>query len=269
MHITLPFADDEEFGRLHAATRLLLPILPALAASSPVAEGRLTGLLDTRMEYYRTNARRVPCVSGLVIPERLYTRADYEKKLLGKIYDDLAPLDPAGVLRHEWVNGRGCIARFDRSALEIRVLDVQECPRADIAVAGAAIAVLKALVEDDAGRTARAAWPESTLAEILAATVAAGEGAEIADVEYLRALGFPGKAPARAGELWQHLIETVVAREPLYPEWAEVLKLILRRGCLAARIAAAGNSRGANWPAIYRELGDCLRAGALFDPDVG
>jgi hypothetical protein len=32
------------------------------------------------------------------------------------------------VLRHEWVNARGAIARFDRSAIEIRVLDVAECP---------------------------------------------------------------------------------------------------------------------------------------------
>lgn len=35
-HINLPFADDQEFARLHAAIRFLLPIVPALAASSPV-----------------------------------------------------------------------------------------------------------------------------------------------------------------------------------------------------------------------------------------
>src|SRR6185436_8561391 len=34
MHINLPFSGDEELGRLHAAVRLLLPLLPALAASS-------------------------------------------------------------------------------------------------------------------------------------------------------------------------------------------------------------------------------------------
>jgi gamma-glutamyl:cysteine ligase YbdK (ATP-grasp superfamily) len=47
MHINLPFADDAEFGRLHAAIRLLLPILPALAASSPIVEGQKTEWLDT------------------------------------------------------------------------------------------------------------------------------------------------------------------------------------------------------------------------------
>ena len=63
MHLNLPFDGDEEFGRLHAAIRMVLPILPALAASSPVVEGRLTGLMDTRLEVYRTNSRRVPSVA--------------------------------------------------------------------------------------------------------------------------------------------------------------------------------------------------------------
>jgi gamma-glutamyl:cysteine ligase YbdK (ATP-grasp superfamily) len=38
MHLNLPFANDAEFARLHAAVRLVLPILPALAASSPIVE---------------------------------------------------------------------------------------------------------------------------------------------------------------------------------------------------------------------------------------
>jgi hypothetical protein len=69
-HLNLPFSDAEEFGRLHAAIRLLLPILPALAASSPVMDGRLTGRVDSRLDVYRHNARRVPQVSGRVVPER-------------------------------------------------------------------------------------------------------------------------------------------------------------------------------------------------------
>jgi carboxylate-amine ligase len=43
MHLNLPFADDAEFGRLHAAIRFLLPILPGLCASSPVRDGGLPG----------------------------------------------------------------------------------------------------------------------------------------------------------------------------------------------------------------------------------
>jgi gamma-glutamyl:cysteine ligase YbdK (ATP-grasp superfamily) len=116
-HINLPFGDDEEFGRLHAATRLVLPILPGIAASSPFVDGAPSGLMDARLDAYRTNSARVPSVTGHVIPEPVFTRAAYEGRLLQGIYDDLAPLDPEGVLRHEWVNARGCIARFDREVL--------------------------------------------------------------------------------------------------------------------------------------------------------
>ena len=56
MHLNLPFADDAEFARLHAAIRLVLPIIPALAASSPIADGRPTGFMDIRMEAYRTHS---------------------------------------------------------------------------------------------------------------------------------------------------------------------------------------------------------------------
>ena len=39
MHINLPFANDDEFRRLHAAVRVVLPLVPALAASSPISAG--------------------------------------------------------------------------------------------------------------------------------------------------------------------------------------------------------------------------------------
>jgi gamma-glutamyl:cysteine ligase YbdK (ATP-grasp superfamily) len=155
VHLNLPFAGDEEFGRLHAAIRLILPILPALAASSPFIEGRPTGVLDSRLDVYRTNCRRVPSVTGRVIPEPVFDRASYEREILHPMYDQIAPLDPEGILQHEWLNARGAIARFDRGAIEIRLLDVQECPAADIAICAAVTAALKAIVAErwsDLGR---------------------------------------------------------------------------------------------------------------------
>ena len=59
MHINLPFASDVEFARLHAAFGWLLPILPALAASSPIVDGAVR-LADNRMEVYRSNASAIP-----------------------------------------------------------------------------------------------------------------------------------------------------------------------------------------------------------------
>ena len=60
----------------------------------------------------------------------------------------MARHDPDGVLRDEFLNSRGAIARFGRGSIEVRVIDVQECPRADLAVAVLVEGVLKLLVEE-------------------------------------------------------------------------------------------------------------------------
>ncbi|MCH5375821.1 MAG: glutamate-cysteine ligase family protein, partial [Planctomycetes bacterium] len=104
VHLNLPFADDDEFARLHAAIRLLLPIMPALAASSPVMDGRVTGCMDNRLDVYRNNAGRIPRVSGRVIPEPVFSRRAYHEEILQPLYRDIAPLDPDGTLQHEWLN---------------------------------------------------------------------------------------------------------------------------------------------------------------------
>lgn len=267
MHINLPFDGDDELGRLHAAIRVALPILPALAASSPVADGTLTGFHDFRMEVYRTNAQKVPSIMGVVIPEPVFTRADYEELLLQPIYDDLAPHDPEGILNDDWVNARGCIARFERSTLEIRVLDTQECPRADMAVAGAVIALVRSLVEEThASQAALRSWHHERLAEILRAITRDADDAVLRDSEYLALFGFPERGPCHARELWQHLIETVVAREPGYPAWATPLAMFLQQGCLARRITRAlgEDVTPERLRHVYGQLSDCLRHGALF-----
>jgi len=147
-HINLPFCGDQEFGRLHAAIRLVLPLLPALAAGSPVFAGRIGPALDNRLQFYRSNQQRIPQISGRVIPEPAYSATGYRQQILQPIYNAIAPFDPQKILQEEWLNSRGAIARFDRSTIEIRVLDVQECPAADVAIAGLVIVLLKALIEE-------------------------------------------------------------------------------------------------------------------------
>ena len=267
-HVNLPFDGDDQFGRLHAAIRLVLPILPALSASSPLADGEATGLADTRLEVYRHNADRVPSVSGRVVPEAVSSRAEYEARVLQRIYDDLAPLDPEGVLRHEWVNARGAIARFDRQAIEIRVLDVQECPQADLAVVAAVVAVVRALVEERwAPRAAQRAWALDPLAAILCEAARAGDRAVIRDRAYLDALGFPEAGGVQAGDLWQHLIEATGAAggDPGAEAW---YRLYARHGCLARRITGALGQDAARprVAAVYEQLAECLRAATPFTP---
>lgn len=266
MHLNLPFANDAEFAHLHAAVRLLLPILPALAASSPVADGCARAALDFRMECYRSHPARVPSLIGRVVPDDAVSRAEYEAAVLAPMYQDIASFDPEGVLRHEWLNARGAIPRFERSALEIRVIDVQECPQADLAIAALTGAVARALY---AGRWSSSAAQRriatTALAEILHACIRDAERAVIDDAEYLDLLGFP-RGRCEAQELWRHLLGECAADPLLLQVDRAPLETILSRGPLARRILRA---LGADFDrprlvAVYRQLCDCLAQGRLF-----
>ncbi|MDB5761269.1 MAG: glutamate--cysteine ligase [Herminiimonas sp.] len=269
MHINLPFADDEQFARLHAAIRLMLPILPALAASSPIAEGGRTGFADFRMEAYRTNAQAIASIAGQVIPETVSSRAEYEQTILAPMYLDIAQHDPQRILRHEWLNSRGAIARFDRNAIEIRVIDTQECPQADLAIAAAAVAVVKMLY--DAGTAplaAQQAIDTDALAAIFLDCIRDAEQAAIGDAGYLALLGFPGNR-CTAQQLWRHLIEQLqYSGRRLADLWLQPLQVMLQRGPLARRIlqAAGGDDSKEHIEAIYRQLCDCLNGGRMFIP---
>ncbi len=266
MHINLPFYGDEEFGRLHAAIRLLLPIMPALAASTPVLDGRITGCLDSRMSFYGKNSARVPSVAGLVVPEPVFDEAGYRRDILSRMYRDMAPLDPEGVLRGEFLNARGAIARFDRGAIEIRVLDTQECPAADLAVAGLVRAALVALAGGRLGDLERfRAMDTARLAGTLALVIRDADTAGIGDAEYLAALGISGR-PRPAGEIWRELRERCLPLSDHDPAWDAPLAAILDRGCLARRILAAlgGDVSRDRLVVVYRRLADCLEAGEVF-----
>ena len=272
MHLNLPFRDDEEFGRLHASARALLPLLPALAASSPYVDGRASGRLDTRLEVYRTNARRVPSVSGAVIPEAVFTRGAYEA-LLESIYRDLAPLDPDGILRHEWVNARGCIARFDRMAIEIRVLDLQEAPVVDLAIAAVVSHAIQSLCGlGRSGQERLRALETGRLAALLSKTIDRAEGALIDDVGVLEALQL-GSRPKRAGELWATMIDRFLAEATPPAATRAALATLRDRGSLASRIRRRVESLGGDVDRpdrellrrVYLELAACLDEGRPFD----
>jgi glutamate---cysteine ligase / carboxylate-amine ligase len=264
-HLNLPFVGDEEFARLHAAIRLVLPLIPALAAASPFQDGREGPALDSRLVAYRENARRVPSVSGHVVPEAVFNRAQYEEEILGKLYADLAPHDPAGVLRHEWANARGAIARFDRGTIEIRVIDSQECPAADLAVVGAIVSVVRSLsVGRLSERDISADPPTEALAALLDRAIQHGERAVVEGPGLLAALGVR-RDRVPLGELWARLLDAHPPDDPAR-EWTELLETILRHGPLARRLlAAAGPTPGrADLRRLAGELGRCLDANDGF-----
>lgn len=266
MHINLPFAGDEEFARLHAAIRLVLPILPALAASSPIADGRDTGMADYRMHTYAGNAQAIPSITGMVVPETITSRAAYEQRILAPMYRDIAPHDPKQVLRKEWLNSRGAIARFDRHAIEIRVIDTQECALADLAVAAATVGVVRLLYEADDELIAQQELPTALLANILHTCIRDAEQAVIEDEHYLRLFGFPEGA-CRAGELWEHLIGRIAAdADNAGVQWHGTWQTMLEHGPLARRILRAvdGDFSRERLKTVYAALCDCAGQGDMF-----
>lgn len=268
VHLNLPFDGDEEFARLHAAVRLVLPLLPALCAASPVMEGRLTGIACNRLEVYRANQAAVPSLSGRVIPEPVFTQADYQRVIMEPIARDVARLDNSGLMKPEWMNSRGAIARFDRGSIEIRVMDVQECPRADLSIVRGVIGVLKWLVaEGPCPLAAQQQWGIDPLVRVLDACIRDAGDAVIDDAGYLRTLGFEG-ASCRAAELWAHLFDRAGVPYLADPALAP-LKFILERGTLSQRVAQAlGNRRGEigreELTRVYLGVCESVETGRLF-----
>lgn len=268
VHINLPFSGDAEFGALHAAIRAVLPVLPMLAASSPLVESGLSGQLDSRICYYRHNCDRVPIVTGELVPEPVFTRASYEERILVPIREALAAYDRDGVIDPIWANARGAIARFDRGSIEIRLLDTQECATADVAIVAAACALIRGLVEERwSSEEDQRALPTSLLADVLMRAAAHGSRTWIGEPELLRVLGVSGSCH-RGCELWALLVDKLL-RERLMPEstaWLTALGTMTERGCLASRIVrAVGNPpRRERILAVYRELADCLAHNRMF-----
>jgi gamma-glutamyl:cysteine ligase YbdK (ATP-grasp superfamily) len=266
-HLNLPFYDDEEFAKLHAAIRVVLPLLPALCASSPLLDSAPTGLLDTRLKYYKSNQSRLPSITGKVIPEAVFSKRNYHNLIYEKIKTDITPFDPENELNPIWVNSRGAIPRFDRGSIEIRIMDIQECPAADVAVVSLVIAVIKALVagkfQDHEGQMK---WKTESLYQLLELTIEKAEMATISNKEYLAAFGYSGES-ARAGQLWRHLAEAV-SEDKNVKHFRDTLNIILTHGTLASRMlkSYAANPTAGGILATYRLLADCLQHNKMFIP---
>lgn len=261
-HLNLPFYDEAEFVRLHSAIRLVLPLIPAIAAASPYMDGRDGGVLDNRLVAYQGHCRRFPQAMGPVIPESVSSIAQYHTDILNPIYRALKPHDPEGVLAYEWINARGAIARFDRQTIEIRLTDVQECPVADIAIARWIAEAVRQLADRHERYAEKgAAIASERLNAILQMTIQRAEDAMIEDADYLGCLEM-GKTPIRAGQIWQTLLSRIDGFDGPQRDAAET---ILERGTLAnrmRRLAASGRVDGLF--GVYQQLAACLAQGKML-----
>ena len=260
MHINLPFRNDEEFFSLHAAIRLILPLIPALTASSPFMENNVTGLLDSRLDAYKKNCQKIPSITGNVIPEAVSGRDDYEKNILERIYKDIAPFDPDNILQDEWLNARGCIARFDRGTIEIRIIDIQETPSADFGIARFIIDTLKLLTEEILSTSEKQnSIDTGYLAEIFNTVIRTGMYTTVTGNEYLSLFGIKNTASMSVWGIWMHIAKKIRDNAGMKNVTAET---ILKSGSLAERILESAKTEPVE--DIYMELANCLKNNRMF-----
>lgn len=264
-HINLPFYDDKEFEKLHAAIRIILPLIPGLCASSPILDGKITGFKDTRLEYYKTNQKEIPEMTGLVIPERVFTKADYYATIFEPIKQVIKKYDTNNILDHHFLNSRGAIARFDRNAIEIRLVDIQECPKADIAICALIIEVLKLLAnEDTTSLKKQKKWLKQDLFSILNAVIKDGEAYNISNLDYLELFGI--KEASNVKNVWQQLY--ILVKDNISKDYQNALEVIFNHGTLSTRIVNALNHDVSvkNIELVYKQLATCLEENKMFIP---
>ena len=262
MHVNLPYANDEEFNRLHNTIRLLLPLLPAIAASTPLLDGKPTGFLDTRLNYYGQNQARIPSITGDVIPDFIASESQYQEQILQPMYRDISPHDPQKLLQYDWLNSRGAMPKFADFAIEIRIIDSQECVNADIAIARAIHAILHHW-DQNAHLHLEKSYPTKGLKAIYDQTLKDGLSILIDDSSILEQWQLP-KRTMTVRDVWSLLIEAV---SPALDDTCQrTLEHILRYGNLSERILQACHNdfSRANLTQVYRQLGDCLLANESF-----
>jgi carboxylate-amine ligase len=238
---------------------MVLPIIPALSASSPILDGKPTGMMDTRMHHYLTHQQRLPQLMGSLIPEAVFSQEDYYRVIFEPIARALQPFDKDQVMDHHFANSRGAIARFDRGAIEIRVVDVQECPSADLAIAEMIVAVLKAIVKGRwVSNYLQRAWHESDLLAIFKDMIKDAGNTVITNRDYLLMFGL-FRESMTANELWRHLYQQL--RGEISEGARHRIAHILDHGCLAQRILKRTGPKPSREKIIevYRELAACLQ----------
>ena len=266
-HLNISFNGDAQFETLHAAIRILLPLIPAIAASSPYLDSKFTQFKDARLETYRHNQERIPSIAGQIIPEPVFSYAEYDRVIFSTIKKDIAPYDPENLLNHFFLNSRGAIARFDRGAIEIRLVDIQECPAADIAIAELQIAVLKTIASQKWSPIERQKELSTTsLANILNKTIKVAENAIIDDKSYLLALGIE-ESSIKASDVWKHLYNH--CKKFITPASQKILEKILVRGTLSTALLKKIGEHPSRDRLVfeYAKLAECLAKNTLYEID--
>lgn len=266
-HLNLPMGRGEEAVAMMNAAALIIPYLPALAASSPMYDGELQEAADSRLAWILQHQAHIPESQGCIVPEYTTTIADYRRTILGPIYQALDELPDTGAVRHEFFNARGAVFKFSRRAMEIRVLDTQECVKLDVAIAVFVRAVLRSLARSLARR--RAPLPPYTmLVQDFYQSVIHGSQARVRATHLARGAPRDSQGLISVKDVLCLLLERARRSARRDEEvYLDLVERIIHSGTLAERIRAAllpavtDEERFTETARrVYIELADCLDA---------
>jgi glutathione synthase/RimK-type ligase-like ATP-grasp enzyme/gamma-glutamyl:cysteine ligase YbdK (ATP-grasp superfamily) len=262
-HLNLPFGDERETLAMHTAAAMVLPYLPALAASSPVHDGVLQPYADARLAWILRHQSRIPETVGRLVPEYVDSFSSYRRVIMQPMYAALDDYPHSEPIRQEFLNSRGAVLRFGRRALEIRVLDTQECVKLDVAIAVFTRAVLRQLTSEVLSGAIEPP-PHDSLVADFEACVAAGSAAVVRAPHLVGDCG--GEPCVGVRNVLEALLER--ARRTVTDEDAGYLELvddIIVQGTLSERIrarleplAGTGEPFMTGVREVYAELAACL-----------
>lgn len=257
--LNLPYSSEEKAVLIHNLLANICAYLPAVSASSPIYEGRLGKYVDNRLHFYMKNQKEVPSITGKVVPEYVQSLSQYRRDVIGRYSKDLAEAGAHPcILNKDWVNSRGVIIRFDRKALEIRIMDEQECIKSDVALSCFIRALLRGLLKAD--EPLLPLLPTEVLAEDFKSVIKDGLEAEVLH---------PNGPKAR--QVCRHFLK--IAQNHATPEEKGYLPLIekrIERGSLSEiikkRVLARAEKTDLNEAIIdvYSKLLKCLENNEPF-----
>lgn len=265
-HLNLPFGSERETMAMLAAASLLIPYLPAVAASSPVHDGTLQESVDGRLAFLNSIQARIPESCGPVVPEYSRSYVDYQTNILQPMYEALDRQEDAECIRDEFFNTRAAILRFSRKALELRVLDTQECVKMDVAIACFARWCLKDLTENIVSK--RLVLPDhSALVSDFQATVRDGSRARVR-APHVRDVQRDDAGYARVTDVLDVLLDGARSRAPVGESvYLNLVERIVESGTLSEKIRARlaphadhADDLRQETRRLYTELADCLEA---------
>ena len=263
--IELPFADDQSFGRSHTAIRMVLPIIPAISASSPFLHGKRSHGLSARILAALGGRTEIPELTGDCIPEVALDQADYYRIVLEPIAMALAERGLSETVDYQLANRRVAVPSFERGTITIPAADTQECLGSDAAIAEMISAVVHAMTNGRwVSNYLQRAWYGADLKAVLVDTARYGGDAVIANRDLLLMFGMMRES-ATAAELWRHLYQQL--RSELGEATRTRIGFILDHGCLAQRILRRTGDRPSRerLVEVYRELAACLRDNRVFE----